>query len=311
MSHWVFGACDLCGETEGEDLLALRHADAPGEVAFIRQCHGCGLKRLWPRPGVQIIHRYYASDSSAYAGRRRSPLKQAVWDFLRDGASGAPGRGRTLRPLRPFFRLAADWAFDINVPLDRNPLPRILDVGCGFGDLLLYWKSKGAETLGVDFDGRAVSLAEKLGLRVLLGELEEQNLPAESFDVVVFNHSLEHLPSPLSVLRQAAGLVRRGGTIHLAIPNGGSVGLEVEAEEWGDLSFPIHFWFFDSETLSRSLELAGFRRVRLHSNNMWRGRLSRLKFSPRSPSVLRILKILNESRKRNLSGDIICATAIR
>lgn len=98
-SSWIFGTCDLCGESGGKDILALPHADAPAGLAFIRQCRGCGLRRLWPRPGDDIISRYYASDYGAYVGRRRSPLKQGLWDLLRDGASGAPGRAAIFAPL--------------------------------------------------------------------------------------------------------------------------------------------------------------------------------------------------------------------
>jgi hypothetical protein len=61
-SGWEISRCDLCGEVGGEDILTLGHQDAPGGVAFIRQCQGCGLKRLWPRPGKDAILQYYAQE---------------------------------------------------------------------------------------------------------------------------------------------------------------------------------------------------------------------------------------------------------
>lgn len=310
-SGWEFSPCDLCGELEGEDSLALKHQDAPDGTAFIRVCRTCGLKRLWPRPGTNIIHNYYASDYGPYKGRRRSPAKQAIWNLLRDGASGAPGRGRGLRPLRPLFRLLADWIFDINVPLDRERLPRILDVGCGFGDLLLYWQSRGADVLGVDFDERAVEAARKLGIVVLPGALEEQNLMAQSFDVVVFNHSLEHLPSPTLTLQQAFRILRQGGSIHITVPNGASTGLSLEKDKWAAICFPVHFWFFDVITLSQTLKFVGFHNIKMHSRNIWRHRLAALITEPGWQSFSNIWQLLRLSLSRRNNGDLLSVVAIR
>lgn len=303
-STWQFEVCDLCGETAGTDFLELPHPDAPGGSAFLRRCSGCGLRRLWPRPGPEIISRYYPSNAGAFVGRRRSKLKQALWNLLRDGASGAPGRGRALRPLRGLFRLFAQWQFDTNVPLNKDPLPRIIDIGCGFGDLLLYWSSRGAETLGVDLDERAVRVGRSAGLCILHGELDKQGLPAESFDVAVLNHSLEHVPCPLGVLRETARILRPGGTIHLALPNGASTGLETEKTSWASLSFPIHFWFFDAETLLHALKSAGFRDVKLRTQN-----------SHEAPSVPVFLRRLGQDLWRafadDYGGDLIRAVATR
>jgi 2-polyprenyl-3-methyl-5-hydroxy-6-metoxy-1,4-benzoquinol methylase len=310
-SGWIFPGCDLCGGIEGDDLLALKHRDAPAGVAFIRRCQECGLKRLWPRPGDEIIHRYYPSDYGAYIGRRRPRVKQALWDLLRDRASGAPGRGRTLKPLRPLFRLIGEWAFDTNVPLDQDPLPRILDVGCGFGDLLLYWKSRGADTMGVDFDHRAVEVANRSGLRVLEGGLEEQNFPQQSFDVIVFNHSLEHLPHPSVSLLEAKRLLRPGGTIHITVPNGASAGLAVENSSWEGLRFPVHFWFFDVETLSKILAGAGFNPVKVRSRNMWRDRLATLKQCVPQKSIVKCLQIMKMNITSRYKGDLISVAAVR
>ena len=109
LSGWIFPACDLCGTTAGTDILRLPHADAPGGGAFIRACRGCGLKRLWPRPGPDIIQRYYAADYEAYLGRRRSRLKQALWDRWRDGASKSPPRSKALRFLDPLFQITGNY----------------------------------------------------------------------------------------------------------------------------------------------------------------------------------------------------------
>jgi SAM-dependent methyltransferase len=209
------------------------------------------------------------------------------------------------------FRLLADWAFDINVPLDKDPLPRILDLGCGFGDLLLYWTTRGIDTLGIDLDERAVDAAQKLGLQVVRGKLEEQYFEAESFDVMVLNHSLEHLPSPLKTLKEAARIIRPGGTIYITVPNGACAGFEIERDSWQALCFPVHFWLFDVVTLSKSLTAAGFTDIKIKTKNMWHHRLKSLKSGCQGETAAKIWQVFYKNIKLDHRGDLICASAIR
>ena len=305
MSGWVFPECDLCGEVEGADILKLQHPDAPGGAAFIRECKCCGLKRLWPRPGEDIIQRYYSSNYGAYMGRKRSPLKQVLWDLLRDGASGAPGRERTLPSLYPFFRIVGDYLFDINVSLDRKFPPRILDIGCGFGDLLLYWQSRGAETLGIDFDIRAVEMATKHGLTVIHGNPLEKNLPPGSFDVVVLNHSLEHFTSPLAILQKASDLLRKGGELHIAVPNISSGGFHILRQNWEHISLPIHFWFFEPHTVLKFIKKIDFYRINIMTKYPQQFFLSRLKSMNSILQLHNFLNILKCHITIPYSGDTI------
>lgn len=238
----------------------------------------------------------------------RSPLKQALWDFIRDVSLGAPGRCQSFRFLRPLFHPLAEILFDINVPFTSIPL-RILDIGCGFGDFLYYCQQRGAETLGVDFNARAVEMAQKMGVKVLHGALENQDLPAEYFDVAIASHSLEHLPSPIRTLRHVANLLRPGGTIHLAVPNAASAGCKLEGTGWIGMSFPIHFWFFDKVTMGCALKEAGFHNIRLRTRNLWQLILPRLKTGHFSRYAPIILKTIGIDIKEIYDGDWLCATA--
>ena len=313
-SGWIFSNCCLCKETNGDDFLHLKHYDAPAGTSHLRKCCGCGLIRLWPRPGMNVITTYYPSDSGAYIGRRRSVLKQAVWDFIRDVGSGAPGRGRNLSSFRPLFKMLAEWIFDINVSLERDPLPSIIDIGCGFGDLLLYWKSRGAKTLGVDFSEKAVKMGESLGLRILHGELTQQKLPSGSFDVAILNHSLEHVPHPVAILQEVARILRPGGTVHIVVPNGAGAGFEIYKDSWQCLIFPLHFWFFDSNTLSQALQTTGFHKVRIRTSNIYRGYFANYKLAPFShlPKIsYRLFLLFVRTIGKKYRGEILRVVAVK
>jgi SAM-dependent methyltransferase len=255
---WVAAPCDLCRASEARTILTVPHADAPGGRSTIVQCAVCGLRRLDPRPGPDDIASYYEGDYYAHAGRTRGAAKQWLWDMMRDISSRARGRGRRLAILRPVIAPLAQYAFDINVPLDGNGVRRVLDVGCGHGDILMYLKSRGCEVQGVELDARAAQKGREQGVPIHVGELEELRLPADSIDAVIMCHSLEHVPNPTQLLRESARVLGPGGTLHIAVPNGASTGLRIEGGAWWALMHPVHFWYFDAGTLGRLLEGAGF-----------------------------------------------------
>ena len=149
--------CLLRGPSPGETVLQVPHPDAPGGLSRIIRCASCGLRRLDPRPNPATLGRYHGAAYNAFMGRTRGPCKQAIWDFLRDTSSAAPGRGRGWQVLRPAMRRVAECVFDINIPLDGEAGRHVLDVGCGYGDLLLYLHSRGCSVQGVDLDERAAA----------------------------------------------------------------------------------------------------------------------------------------------------------
>lgn len=261
---WVDNPCALCGERAHRVLFAVAWEAAPGGAGRIVACEVCGLRRLDPRPPDERLSQLYDDDYYAYVGRVRSAPKQRLWDWLRDASSGA-----TATPLAPLARAVAGWRFDTNISLADGRRPAVLDVGCGYGDLLLYLRERGCEVMGVDLDERTARAAGQLGLTVYARPLEELGLEPARLDVTVLQHSLEHLPHPDATIAEIARLTRPGGEVHISLPNGGSAGLASEAEFWGALSFPLHFWFFDLASLTQLLARHGFVVTQTGSKTIW------------------------------------------
>lgn len=106
-------------------------------------------------------------------------------------------------------------------PEDRRA--RILDLGCGTGELLMMLREDGYENLaGVDVSSEQVALARERGLDVhegdavaLLGSLQAE------IDVITATDFLEHLTrdEALFFLQAVHGALRTRGTIILKVPN--------------------------------------------------------------------------------------------
>jgi SAM-dependent methyltransferase len=255
---WEPAPC-LCGQAgPGRRLFAVPHHEAPDGQTFVVQCD-CGLRRLDPRPNAATVSRYYAAASGyhAYAGRRRSPLKQALWEALRDSEAAPEGRPPWVRLAGPLLRPFARWQFDVNVRLDGRRL-RVLDVGSGFGDVLMYLQSRGCRTLGIDPSPAAAERARQYGVEVRVGTLQSLQLPPGGFDVVIMSHSLEHVPDPADEIAEARRLLAPGGRLLVAVPNGDAVRLRVDGPNWSCLMAPVHFWFFDAASLGTLLVQHGF-----------------------------------------------------
>src|SRR3712207_6258647 len=134
---WIHVLCALCGTADADTLFALDEPSAPGGQAMVVRCQTCGLRRLDPRPDTSALAAYYGDGYYTLEGRTRSRLKQAVWDGLRDLSAVQVERGSAGQLAAAIASAMARRTFDVNVPFGE-PRPRVLDVGCGFGDLLVY-----------------------------------------------------------------------------------------------------------------------------------------------------------------------------
>ncbi|RJR18570.1 MAG: class I SAM-dependent methyltransferase [Desulfobacteraceae bacterium] len=84
---------------------------------------------------------------------------------------------------------------------------RVLDIGCGFGDQLLFLRKKGMNTTGVDPSPHMLDCARaRLGQGCTLEKGYAEDLPFEDneFDVAMLINTLEFLDDPSAALREAA-----------------------------------------------------------------------------------------------------------
>jgi methionine biosynthesis protein MetW len=102
-----------------------------------------------------------------------------------------------------------------------NPSTRVLDLGCGEGELLAWLKeNKKVDARGVELTGAKAQKAIARGVSVYQGDLESalDDYPDAAFDYVILSQTLQETRDPLRVLK---GMLRVGRRGIIAFPNFG------------------------------------------------------------------------------------------
>lgn len=94
---------------------------------------------------------------------------------------------------------------------------RVLDLGAGAGSLKGFELQ--AQLVCVDCDPGAFS-APFPGSRPVVASAERLPFPAESFDLVICHHALEHIPGVDGTLREIGRVLKRDGRLYISVPNG-------------------------------------------------------------------------------------------
>ncbi|MGI6639869.1 MAG: methionine biosynthesis protein MetW [Desulfobulbus sp.] len=100
-----------------------------------------------------------------------------------------------------------------------EPGARVLDLGCGSGDLLAYLKThKQAHTTGIEYSEERVAHCIQRGLTVLQGDFcrEIRDYPDNCFDVVILSHTLQQTRNPKELLTD---MLRIGRRVIVSFPN--------------------------------------------------------------------------------------------
>jgi SAM-dependent methyltransferase len=232
--------CPLCGGSLGAPLLRSpdRFHGSPGTFSVVR-CGSCRVGVTLPvAVGATQLAAFYPSTYGAYE------LPAGLAGLLSRIIQRLQAR-RALRtsPLESLVR--------------RSP-GRLLDVGCGRGDLGTWFLRQGWTVVGVEPSADACALARTRGLDARAGTLAEAELPPGSFDAVVFRQSLEHVSDPAADLARARAALRADGLLAVSVPNFGCWQRRRFMGRWFHLDLPRHRFHFDAAALRGALARAGF-----------------------------------------------------
>lgn len=230
------GRCPSCGDTGCDVLFSAPDFDA-GTVQFaICRCQRCGLARTQPVLSDEELGRYYSVPYYGGGQAKFSGPAEAVTRFF---------NGRRARKIRSLLGGKPGTA------------GRVLDIGCGRGNLLAALRDMGYECHGVERkEFPAGDTPRAIALHI--GDLKDAAFADGSFDAVIIWHVLEHASDPVEMVRESARVLRAGGLLAIAVPNFASMQSRLFRRTWFHLDLPRHLYHFTPETLTGILGRFGF-----------------------------------------------------
>jgi SAM-dependent methyltransferase len=181
--------------------------------------------------------------------------------------------------LERLHEIAADFA-----PYRQHN--RLLDLGCGAGDLLEAARKHGWQAQGVDVAAHVVNHVRQRGFEVFEGELHEAAYPSAHFDVVTAAELLEHIFEPRALLQEVARILRPGGLFWTTTPHARGISARMLGLKWRCIWPPEHLQLFSIRGLKELLLEAGFRDVHVDTTGgnpveIWHA-LGRTKSAPKT-----------------------------
>ena len=130
---------------------------------------------------------------------------------------GTPERP-TLRVHRADHLLVADMV---------EPGSKVLDVGCGEGDLMMLLESRGVDCRGIELSREGVNRCVSRGLAVVQGDADTDldNYVDDAFDYVILSQTLQATRQPRVVLEN---LLRIGRRAIVSFPNFGYINMRLQ-----------------------------------------------------------------------------------
>jgi len=194
------------------------------------RCKNCHLIYMNPMEKVSKTNEYYYKAKNTHA-----PTVRECY----------------LRTAKSQVRLIEEYASGTN----------LLDIGCAQGFFLFSASKAGYTTKGIEISQDAAAYAIKeFGLDVEAKPFEELRFPESSFDIVTLWQVLEHVPYPLTVLKEVYRILKPGGLVVASTPNIEGIPAKILRKKWWDIK-RLHINQFTTKTLADILHNAGFKKM--------------------------------------------------
>ena len=147
---------------------------------------------------------------------------------------------------------------DTKLPDYLSTPKRVLEVGCNKGGCISYFSEKGHAVQGIDLDPHSADYAKKHNLNVQsIDVLSFASKTDKKFDLIVYNHVLEHITDIIKETDVIRELLEDDGYLFAGVP---SLIFGLKVNGWSIRRHVIfdHIYYFTRETLFNVMKLCGF-----------------------------------------------------
>ena len=213
--------------------------------------HRLGFWEIAEKPTAQELQRYYAN--KYYQEAKGSYELEYTKDELL------------------YFRAKLEQRYAVlqhYLPQVCESTGRLLDVGCGEGYALAFFREQGWSVKGIDFSSAGVKAknpgcTDALVTGDIFALLRAEIATGATYDVVWLQNVLEHVIDPLDLLESLRALVSPGGLAVVTVPNdcsitqrGALTHQHIDSVFW--VAPPDHLTYFDGDSLANTANATGW-----------------------------------------------------
>lgn len=231
--------CPVCKSRSITPFRVCKDHTVSHETFTVNMCGRCTLGITSPRPVTENLGRYYQSDEYISHSGKSSGLLGPLYTTAR--------------------KFSLSWKARF---LKHNSVQgTALDFGCGTGEFLKTLKTKSWTVEGVEPSAVAREKAESITGQKIHPQLA--GVHNQQFDAITAWHVLEHVPELSFTLQQLKTLLKKDGTLFIAVPNYESPDAERYKDFWAGYDVPRHLWHFSRTSMKMLLENHGLLLIKI------------------------------------------------
>jgi len=227
--------CRICNNPRNENIFHVREMMFGYRDPFTYfQCPRCDCLQISEIP--LDMHKYYPGEYYSFS--------QDLFDIHPDKIK--------------ILASEANKVYFSSLNISRNT--RILDVGCGSGLSIYAFKEIGFENvLGVDPYIKS-NIKHSNGARIIKGTIYDIE---SKWDIIMFNHSFEHLSNPVNVIQTVSGMLLKNGICFIRMPILPSYAWRYYGVNWVQIDAPRHFFIHSLESIGILAERSDLRLMKV------------------------------------------------
>ena len=181
----------------------------------------------FPKPNLEELPSYYESEDYISHSDKKTGLFSMIYQFV---------RGFTLKN-------------KLNIIEQFQPNKgTLLDIGAGTGHFLDLAQKNKWKVTGIEPNDGAKKIASEKGISFMDNV---ESIVSNSFDVITMWHVLEHVYDLEEQIQQLKRVLKKNGTLIIAVPNFRSYDAKYYKRFWAAFDAPRHLWHFSKKSIKK------------------------------------------------------------
>lgn len=180
-----------------------------------------------PKPTIENLPSYYESEDYISHSDKKSGMFSIIYQFVRS------------------FTLKNKLKIIEQFQPNKGSL---LDIGAGTGHFLDLAQKNNWKVKGIEPNDGAKKIASQKGISFIENV---QSLESNSFDVITMWHVLEHVYDLEEQIEQLKRILKKDGTLIIAVPNFHSYDAKYYKQFWAAFDVPRHLWHFSKKSIKK------------------------------------------------------------